>query len=205
MEWAVRFFNTVPPRKLLAFDPRSPLRLFTDAALEGEEDDVATIGAVMFDEGVVEQFGLKLTRRQLASLQMDSKKIISSLEALPVAASLRHWKGRMLHRIIFIFVDNDAARAGLIKLQSDVPAIRRVHLKLVETLSETPCFPWYARVPTKSNVADNASRLERLDFVEEQARKVYPFIGDFFKARRGESTHALWRKTKGISGQDEMG
>ena len=40
--------------------------------------------------------------------------------------------------------------------------VRRVHKDLAAAWKSTPCFPWYARVPSASSVADSASRLEEL-------------------------------------------
>ena len=201
LHWAMSFFRNAPPRKLLAYDTRPPLRIFTDAAQEGARDEIATIGAVMFDQDEIEMFGLKLSPKQLSSLQIDSTRIITSLEALPVAASIVQWRERLMHRRVFIYVDNDAARAGLIKMFSDVPSIRRVQLRLIDALNVTPCFPWYARVPSKSNVADNASRLVKLEIFDKEAIRVHPNIDEFFMEAKGEARQAQMRKKKGSSGQ----
>ena len=61
LHWAMSFFRNAPPRKLLAYDPRPPLRICIDAAQEGAFDEIATIDAVMFDQGEVVMFGLKLS------------------------------------------------------------------------------------------------------------------------------------------------
>ena len=99
-------------------------------------------------------------------------------------------------RRVIYFVDNDAARAGLIKLQSDVPTIRRALLQLVRTWEACPTFPWFSRVPSASNLGDNASRLERLEIFADTATEVFPVSGKMFIRRSWEDRQAGFRKKK---------
>ena len=69
-------------------------------------------------------------------------------EAFPPQASWR----------VFCGVDNEATRAGLIQQNSEVPAIKEIIRYRVELLAKSPCFPWYFRVPSASNIADPPSR-----------------------------------------------
>ena len=78
----------------------------------------------------------------------------------------------MLHRRVFVFVDNDAARAGLIKLCSPVATIQHVLRKLATFQELAPCFIWFSRVPSSSNIADNASRFVKLEVFADVAKKV---------------------------------
>ena len=57
-------------------------------------------------------------------LQHATTRVIASLENIRVAAALEKWEKRTLHRRVFIFVDNDAARASLVKMASGAPSIR---------------------------------------------------------------------------------
>ena len=105
-------------------------------------------------------------------------------------------KSKMLHRRVFFFIDNDAARAGLIKMTSDVPVIRRVQLDLVKEWASTPSFPWFARVPSSSNIADSVSRLEKLPFRHEGAVEVFPDLNTvLFEVAEGEAEASMKRTT----------
>ena len=133
--------------------------MFTDAALEGELDEIATYGGVILDGAKVVKFGRQLSRESLAELQVETKKVITVLEVLPAAAVAIKWKKEFTHRRVFFFIDNDAARAGLIKQYSDSASIQRVLRAMAEEQLVHPCFQWFCRVASLSNVADEASRL----------------------------------------------
>ena len=128
----------------------------------------------MIDEEVVQFFNGGLTRAQLVTFQRETTKVITVLEVLPVALAARQWASRMKHRRVFFFIDNDAARAGLIKMTSDIPAIRRIQLGLVETWAANPSFPWYSRVPSSSNLADSVSRFEKMPILQNKSERVSP-------------------------------
>ena len=165
LTWGVNFIRESLPRMLIAHDPRPPLLIFTDAALEGEADEIATVGAVVIDrinEGSseVRYFGDKVPTSLRNKLQSETPKVISALEVLPVGLALKVWSRRTMHRRIFIFVDNDAARASLIKMSSNSRSLQSCLLKVADILQQTPCFPWFCRVPSSSNIADGPSRLE---------------------------------------------
>ena len=108
-------------------------------------------------------FKNKLSASQLAALQEETPKVITVLEVVPVVSAAEEWKSRMLH---------DAARAGLVKMHSPVATIKAVLRKLADILADYPCFPWYARVPSSSNIADAPSRMEPLEFLRERAEEV---------------------------------
>ena len=166
--WVVEFLRSAAPRTLLAKDTRSPLLVFTDAALEVDAS-LATIGGVVFDGAVCEFFSVKLSDVQLASLQTESKHVIAVLEVLPVACAMKIWADKTLHRIVFYFVDNDAARACLIKVISSAPVINRVLKRIAMMGAAHPSFAWYSRVPSASDVADEASRLKPLVMMQDEA------------------------------------
>ena len=158
--WSKSFLSTAEPRILLAGDPRPPVLIFTDAALEGQQDDTATYGAIIFDGGESEFFQGSFKPEHLAVLQKETKKVITVLEVLPAVAAASLWKERLLHRRTFFFIDNDAARAGLIKVHSSVETISKVLLKFAVLLAEWPSYPWFSRVASASNCADRISRLK---------------------------------------------
>ena len=58
------------------------------------------------------------------------------------------------------YLDNDAARAGLTKAFGATQQAEAIVEKVVEIESDICNKPWYGRVPTSSNIADDPSRLE---------------------------------------------
>ena len=157
LEWALHFRREGKPREL---HTRPPLLFFTDGALE-ENDSCGTVGAMMVDGEVAEHFGRKVPGRMMEALQRETKRIIAVLEIMPVTLAFKLWQKRLEHRRVFVFVDNDAARASLIKMSTEVAAMKVMLLRLAELLAEVPCFPWFARVASASNPGDAPSRLER--------------------------------------------
>ena len=93
---------------------------------------------------------------------------------MPVTLAFKLWRRRLEHRRVFVFVDNDAARASLIKMSTDVASMRVMLLRLAELLAEVPCFPWFARVASSSNPGDAPSRLARptVESVKSKTRLV---------------------------------
>ena len=158
-----RFLKLAIPRTLIAHETRPPLLIFTDAALECD-DTVGTIGAVMIDRDLAypakQFFADKLIKDQLHALRDFSEKIITTLEVLPAAMALKHWSQRALHRRVFVFIDNDGARFSLINMCSRSEKISRLLKHIAFLHAVLPCFVWYARVPSASNIADAPSRFD---------------------------------------------
>ena len=96
------------PRKLIAADMREPLLIFTDAALEGK---LATAGMMMLDrsDGVTEMSGGVVKADTVKFISVKSEHLINGLELVPVYTALCQWSVRMLHRRVFVFIDNEAA------------------------------------------------------------------------------------------------
>ena len=57
------------------------------------------------------------------------------------------------------FADQDAARRGLIKGYSPVARSASLIDATLQALAGVGTYPWFARVPTASNIADGPSRL----------------------------------------------
>ena len=164
LQFVLRFLWEAIPRTLIAHEVRPPLLIFTDAALEGN-DLIGSVGAVMIDRvlgqpAVRQFFGSEVVGPALSRLQTDSTKIITVLEVLPAVAAIKFWCDRMLHRRVFLFVDNDGARHCLINLSSKSGHIRSMLASLALLQARHPMLLWYSRVPSASNCADDPSRLQ---------------------------------------------
>ena len=139
----------------------------------------------MLDENKVEWFGLKLFNKQTRSLQARTTKIITVLEVIPTLMATRCWKHLMKHRRVFFFIDNEAARSGLIKLNSEAQDIRRMYKQLIYEWDDVCCFQWISRVPSPSNIADSVSRLGPLKIYGSAAKQVFPSTGGIFRLPQG--------------------
>ena len=108
----------------------------------------------------------------LSALQTESVHAISALEVLPVYLARAIWAKLMLHRRIFFYIDNDAARHSLIIAASPAPSIARALRAIVLHQARVPTFAWYSRVPSASNIADEPSRLQTASLVARGAERV---------------------------------
>ena len=82
-----------------------------------------------------------------------------------------------------MYIDNDAARAGLIKMYSPVETIHSVLKLLGMHQAKHPAFYWYARVPSASNIADNASRMVELEYLSKEAVEVTVDVDSLVKSK----------------------
>ena len=124
LAWAEDFVTISAPRILLADSSKSRVLVFTDAALE-KDDTAGTVGMValrMVGDQVAEKFYFAdvVPESLMSQLQNVSKKVIAGLELMAgivavVLLSRLKCSGRM-----FLFVDNEAARACLISMNSSV-------------------------------------------------------------------------------------
>ena len=77
------------------------------------------------------------------------------------------WRAELKHRSILWFIDNNSALSAVIRSFS--PVIENYELLVLNANLDLKLqsMQWYARVPSKSNLSDSASRL---DFAELEAR-----------------------------------
>ena len=82
------------------------------------------------------------------------------------------------------FIDNEAVRAGLIKMSSEHDDIKRMYKQLIYHWDDVGCFQWICRVPSPSNIADGVSRLEPLKIKGVLTKEVFPSTEGIFRVRR---------------------
>ena len=115
----------------------------------------------------VAHFGFNVRGDQLRRLNPSGKKtIIHECEFLAVAIALRSWKHHLRAKQVVCFIDNNAVRDSLIAEKHPVIAGRILECVLLDE-ADNGLMMWFARVPSKSNIADDPSRgccklLERL-------------------------------------------
>ena len=155
------------PRELDFESSQSLALIFTDGFCEsGPRGVVVGVGALMFDtdSGRLETFGAYIPEEVLKALQeeCDSEQLIAQAELLPVVAAKQKWADLLSKtggRRVIHFVDNDAARFGLIKEYSPTRSSAWLLSEIWRVEERLGCVSWYERVPSKSNPADGPSRL----------------------------------------------
>ena len=176
--------STAAPRSL---ERRSSVRrvlIFTDGACE----EVTSVGGfALFPCGTTEMFGA-VVPQDLAEQwksRTSQAQIIGQAELFPRLVARLTWANRLRGQRAVCFVDNESARLAAIKAYSPILASTKIlaDISLFDHVHEV--YPWYARVPTFSNISDGPSRfidpsadLPRVDSV------VYPVFNSPFKPAR---------------------
>ena len=161
-----RSILTAPPRSIVFGIEDPPLLVFTDGHCD-QEKVTAGIGAVIFDPitGTKEAFGAAIPEPFLNVLREEghTNQVIAQAEILPVIFARVKWNHLMTAaggRRVLWFVDNDAARYGLIKGYSPTRASAWLLSEAWRHDEKSGAVSWFERVPSKSNCADGPSRLD---------------------------------------------
>ena len=162
IQFAVQTLSESAPRCIRAWTDEWPALVFTDGACE---DGAALVshGAVLCDPSTQSFFffGDKVPACYVDEwTRGGQKQVIFQAELFPVWIAKRTWKHVLSGRQVIWFCDNEAAKSALVKsyspLLNSMEIIRCCAAEDVYAQS----LNWYARVPTKSNIADAASRLD---------------------------------------------
>jgi hypothetical protein len=191
LDYVVDFLMKSKPRIIRCFDESRPIILFTDGACE-ENFALVTCGAVIFDGWHdVRFFGMHvppdLVQRWSAC---GRKQHIGQAEILPVLIAKKTWASLMAGRKIICFVDNDSAKDALVKSYSPMLSSFELLRTNAELDLELLCFNWYSRVPSKSNIADDASRLVFDQYLMYEYSMTQPIVPDihFASSRKKKMT-----------------
>ena len=135
--------------------------LFTDGAFEPDSPTPGTIGGVLYSEcGVALRFFSEIVPSELMQCYTrDSKNPIYLIELLATLVALKLWGEECKQRFIVSFIDNEASRAALIKAWSDSIHANNILRLYVDDEMLHGWKPWFGRVPSHSNPADDPSRL----------------------------------------------
>ena len=156
------------PRRIPLTRTDKPVLLLTDAAFDG---GVATFGAVVFDprSGTFEFFGGTFAKQTVDYWQRDGQiedledarvkeQIIAQAELAVVPMAFATWEGLLRDREVLVFVDNELAKDALINGISSSWA-SSVMVRETRRISAVGAMaPWYDRVASPSNLADEPSR-----------------------------------------------
>ena len=92
---------------------------------------------------------------------------IGQAEIYPVLLAKVKWGESLLGRRVLVFLDNESAKCACIKGWSAVESSNDILRAIGLVDAAYPSWTWYSRVPSQSNPADMASRLQ----VSEAARR----------------------------------
>ena len=161
-----------PPRKI-DFRESETFYLFLDGACTDTMSDnpwcgTSIGGVLVFPDGSVREcFGEILPHAWMADWGWNKQQqYIFEAEIMPYAISLMLWKRHLAGKCIFVFIDNEGARAAWISgFAATKAAQHMLHLGTAAE-AELGVHPYFARVPTHSNLGDAPSR-GKFDVIEK--------------------------------------
>ena len=135
--------------------------IFTDGTFEPTSDTPGTLGGILYDEcGTAQHFFSEVVPGELMEAYLQaSKNPIYLIELLAVFVAIRLWGTACKNNFVVNFVDSEASRAALIKAWSDSSLANNIIRMYVDDEMEHGWKPWFGRVPSRSNPADDPSRL----------------------------------------------
>ena len=151
--------------------PKKPWLLFTDGALEYDEDSqsLATVGAVLISPaGDAQCFGVEVPREIVKLWKVDGREhVIGLVELYACVTALNQWKETISGQRVLLFIDNYGAQDCLVKGSASINTWRQLLLKLEEIDDSLFANMWVTRVASSSNPADFPSRgsLKELGFL----------------------------------------
>ena len=122
--------------------------LFTDGACEHK----SSVGGVLVSP--------TLCQPSLKEFYQNSAHPIYEVELLPLLISIFLW-GSWIDKAQFVcYLDNDAARSGLIKGSGATKLADAIIQLFCESEATLQLKSWFSRVPSHSNISDGPSRLQ---------------------------------------------
>ena len=173
LEWFKDHVLTGAPRTISCVE-RETFFLFLDGACsevtEADDWSGVAIGAVLADRHgrLLHYFGHVVSSSLVKTWgRADQVQHVFEAEVLPYAICLWVWEHLLKHACVFVFIDNEAAKACWIAGFAQSTTARRVIHNGTMKEAAIDLHPFFARVPTHSNLGDDPSRgrfneLERL-------------------------------------------
>ena len=175
----VVFLNHAEPRSLeLASD--LVWSVYTDACYEPQREDwVCGLGGVLINPmgKKVAFFSIQLSAEQRNALGAESKKaIIFESELLAMVLAFSVWRSVVGSSSVICFVDNNSSRDVAISGCGRNDVANKLVEFLLKLEMATNVTPWYTRVPTPSNIADDPSRGLCTQLLESGAEQSTPSL-----------------------------
>lgn len=162
------FLEHAEPRKL-HLNSDTVWFIYTDACFEPTSDTwKCGLGGVLVNPAGQKEafFSLSLDEDQMDLLGASIKKtIIFEAELLAMVVAFSAWKNFIAARSVLCFIDNNSARDVAISESGRNITANFLIEALLKLEMATCTTPWYSRVPTPSNIADDPSRGEIRELV----------------------------------------
>eukprot|EP00438_Fugacium_kawagutii_P016214 Skav224064 [mRNA] locus=scaffold534:600305:604852:- [translate_table: standard] len=148
--------------RVLSLSGADTWMFFTDACYEPEESGpFAGLGGVLINPaGQIHRFfSHKLTQEHLEALNpKKARTLIFECEFLAVYLALYLWGNLTAGAQVMFFIDNNAVRDNLISCHSNNTVGKIILQHVLSREQDCRINSWFARVPSPSNIADEASR-----------------------------------------------
>ena len=156
-----RLLSDGRPRELKAMSGK-PWFIQTDASLEPEGDKfTGGLGAVLFGTDGKPQrfFSQELSDAMLKHLNPQGKKTaIFECEFMALFCAMLLWSDTVSGSVVF-YTDNNAVRDVMISCSTSNGVAKGLLIATLALEGLKQISPWYARVPTDSNLSDGPSRM----------------------------------------------
>ena len=145
------------PREVPCQENSDVWHVFTDGASEGASN---TVGGVLHRRGCkhVRFFSCEVPPELVRAWAGDMKRIIGPVEAYAVLLARTVWHQFLANHHVVFHVDNYGAMDAYIKGTSTNAQIRQILLAFEEAECLHHTWPWFSRVPSKSNCGDDPSK-----------------------------------------------
>ena len=158
---ALELLQSAGPRLVNAWTGTRPVLVFTDGACEQDGMQVSH-GAVLVDfhTDTYVYFGSEVPEEWVSKWRSSGRvQLICQAEIFPVVVAKQTWPGVLSHRAVLWFIDNNSAQAALVRSYSPVTDNYELLVRNAELDVCMQTMNWYSRVPSKSNISDDPSRL----------------------------------------------
>ena len=176
IQFLINWLENTEPRRISPKASGFPV-VFTDGACEYQGSRrIVTCGAIMFpsDGSCPECFGFEVPTHisDTWAIEADKDQLVTEAELFPVLIAFRYWRTHFEHSKSLVFVDSEPAKHCLIRGTSNVSTCAHIVKLFYQEVDILKNFPWFSRVPSKSNPADDPSRLKFNSVTEEFKAKV---------------------------------
>jgi hypothetical protein len=164
----ISWLNTAEPRWISPSVFSAPVLVFSDGACEpgSQSRPLVTCGALIINPnetsltGSRQLFGFEV-RKDLTDLWMKSGKrqLVTEAELYAFYSAIYNWRSSIARSRCLFFIDSEPAFFAILRGTSDVDPCAEIVHAIHRLLYSLNCFPWFVRIPSKSNPADLPSRL----------------------------------------------
>ena len=146
------------PRLVPPLTKQQPILVFTDGA---SEESLHVVGGLIFFPGddPPRFFGSKVPQGLIDGWFVDMKHIIGPVETYAVLGARALWHKRLVGTRCIDFIDNYGAMDAYMKGSSPSVYFRKMLLAFERLEANGYHWPWFTRVPSFSNIADDPTRL----------------------------------------------